>query len=80
MTLAAFKDYLPLSDLAKIVVVALLVALIAPSAAAVSIAGLDRRARVHTHESSLAADGLILVGLVVLFGLAAAGIYTLATD
>jgi hypothetical protein len=43
MTIYSLHDYLPLSDLGKILVVALVVAIIAPSAVSVAIVGLDRR-------------------------------------
>jgi hypothetical protein len=76
--LAAFKDYLPLGDLAKIIVVCLAVAVIAPCAAAVAIVGLDKRAQSTEHGTSPAAgQALIVVGVCVLAALVAAGLYAL---
>ena len=50
MIVASLKDYLPLGDLAKILAVCLVVAVIAPAAVWVGIVGLDRRARAGTSD------------------------------
>lgn len=73
MTFLSFSDYLPLPDLVKILVVALAVAVLAPSAASLAIVGLDRR------ESGRTAAGtaLMAVGVGVLLVLVAVGIFTL---
>ncbi len=49
MIVGSLSDYLPFDDLAKILVVCLVVAVIAPSAVSVGVIGLDRRA--HAEES-----------------------------
>ncbi|HEY1366529.1 MAG TPA: hypothetical protein VGF23_05425 [Gaiellaceae bacterium] len=77
MTIASFTDYLPLSDLWRIVLVCLGVAVIAPAAAAVTINSYAAR------EGAVAGrrvvlDAGIAFGVLVLLGLAGAGIYTLA--
>jgi hypothetical protein len=77
--LAAFKDYLPLSDLLDIVLVCLSVAVIAPSAVAVAIVGLDRRnAAIERHESTAAGTAIIAAGVVVVGILIATGLYALS--
>jgi hypothetical protein len=75
--LAALSDYLPLADLAKIVVVCLAVAVVAPAAVSVAIAGLDRRSR-HTNDA--AGTALVVLGVAVIAALIGAGLYTLFTD
>jgi hypothetical protein len=71
---AKLSDYLPLADLGKILLACLVVAVVAPSAAAVAITGLDRRER----GRSSGALGLSAIGVAVLLALVAAGIYALA--
>jgi hypothetical protein len=73
MTFLSFSEYLPLPDLVKILVVALAVAVVAPSAASIAIVGLDRRESGRTG----AGNALIAVGAGVLFVLVAVGIFTL---
>ncbi|HKD94411.1 MAG TPA: hypothetical protein VKB43_06840 [Gaiellaceae bacterium] len=76
--LAALSDYLPLADLAKIVAVCLVVAVVAPASVSLAIAGLDRRARTGSSEGDRALGiVLIVVGVAVLLALVAAGIYAL---
>ena len=76
--IASLKDYLPFSDLVKIVVVCLIVAVVAPSGVAVAIAGLDRRAVAAERGSeSRTGVGLVVVGVGLLAALIAAGIYAL---
>jgi hypothetical protein len=77
MTLADFQDYLPLGDLAKIVIACLAVALVAPAAVAVAISGLDQRTR---RPSSSTGAALVAVGALVVAALIAAGLYALFTD
>jgi hypothetical protein len=79
--LASFGDYIPLDDLAKIVAVCLVVAVIAPTAVAVAVTGLDVRAsRAEQHRSGVAGTALVVLGVAVLAALIAAGIYALFTD
>lgn len=73
MTFLSFSDYLPLPDLVKILVVALAVAVLAPSAASLAIVGLDRRESGRT----TAGTALMAVGVGVLLVLVAVGIFTL---
>jgi uncharacterized membrane protein YidH (DUF202 family) len=76
--LASLGDYLPLADLAKIVAVCLLVAVVAPASVSVAIVGLDRRARAGPSGTGrLSGLVLIVVGVAVLLSLVAAGIYAL---
>jgi hypothetical protein len=75
--IGALADYLPLADLAKIVVVCLVVAVIAPAAVSVAIAGLDRRAR---HQNDAGGAALVVLGVAVLAALIGAGLYALFTD
>ena len=75
MTIAALRDYLPLADLGKIVVVSLVVAVVAPTAASVAIVGLDRRE--HATGSRVGSTALIVVGVAVMAALVAAGLYAL---
>ena len=73
MTLLSFSTYLPTGDLLRIIATTLLVALIAPSAVAIAVVGLERR------ETGAVPLGNTLVGLGggVLALLAATGIYAL---
>jgi hypothetical protein len=64
--IASFKDYLPLSDLWKIVVACLVVAVIAPLAVSLAIVGEVRNRK-----------ALVVLGVAVVAGLVAAGLYTL---
>jgi hypothetical protein len=75
---ASLDQYLPLADLAKIVAVCLVVAVIAPTAVSVGIVGLDRRSKAGASGSDRAVGlVLIVVGAAVLLSLVAAGIYAL---
>jgi hypothetical protein len=79
--LASLQQYLPLDDLAKIILATLLVAVIAPAAVSVAIAGLDRRATsLERHTSPLAGITLVATGVAVIAALIGAGLYTLFTD
>jgi hypothetical protein len=79
MVFAAFKDYLPLSDLVKILVTCLAVAVVAPSAVAVSVVGLDRRSEaVEQHRSSAAGTALVAAGVIVLAALIVVGLVVLS--
>lgn len=69
---AAFNDYLPLSDLWKIVVVTLGIAVVAPAAAALAIGGFQAQA--SGRPVGVARVG---AGVLVLAGLIAAGILEL---
>jgi hypothetical protein len=73
VTLLSLGDYLPLSDLVKIVAVTLAIAVVAPSAASLAIVGLDRRSA----GAVVRGNALIGVGSCVLVLLVAAGLYAL---
>lgn len=73
MTLLSFGDYLPLTELAKILVVTLAVAVAAPTAASIAIVGLDRRSRGAVVRGNV----LVGIGAGVLVLLVAAGLYAL---
>ena len=75
--LAAIQDYLPLDDLVKIVVVCLVVAVIAPAAVSLAVAGLDRRS---SHEGDVPGTALVVAGVAVIAALIGAGLYALFTD
>jgi hypothetical protein len=76
--IASLDEYLPLGDLAKIILVCLFVAVVAPTAVSVGIVGLDQRARAHARHSS-AATGTVLVvaATLVLAALVSFGLYAL---
>jgi uncharacterized membrane protein YidH (DUF202 family) len=79
--IASLSDYLPLSDLAKIVAVCLLVAVVAPAAVALAIAGLDRSSGAGERRASPAGGlALVVVGVAILCALIGAGLYALFTD
>jgi hypothetical protein len=79
MTTASLSQYLPLSDLAKIVLACLLVAVVAPTAVSVGIRGLDQRTRAReTHGSGAVGTLLLVVAVAVLAALIGAGIYALS--
>jgi hypothetical protein len=63
---AALKDYLPLSDLWKIVVTCLLVAVVAPLAVSLAIIGDAKHRRAY-----------VVLGVAIVLALIAAGLYTL---
>lgn len=73
MILLSLSSYLPAGDLARIVAATLLAALVAPTAVAVGIAGLDRR------DGGAVALGNALVGVAAatLTILVAIGIFAL---
>ena len=73
MTLLSLSTYLPAGDLAKIVMATLLVAVVAPSATAVAIAGLDRR----DAGSVRAGNALVVLGAGILATLVGLGLYAL---
>ena len=79
--IASLSDYLPLGDLAKIVIVCLLVAVVAPTAVSVAIAGLDIRERsAEGHQSGASGIALVVAGVAVICALIGAGLYALFTD
>jgi len=78
MIVASLQQYLPLADLAKILVVCLVVAVVAPSAVSVAIVGLDRRARATAAQRSTAGgDALVIAGIAILVGLIVLGLVAL---
>jgi hypothetical protein len=77
VTVASLGDYLPLGDLAKIVVVCLGVAVAAPAAVSLGIVGLDLRER---STSRVSGTVLVALGVLVVAALIAIGLYALFTD
>jgi hypothetical protein len=78
MIFASLHDYLPLDDLLKIVVACVVVAVAAPSAAALVITGFDAQAAAHgSGRSRVAGDLRIALGVAALAVLIVAGLYTL---
>jgi hypothetical protein len=74
-------DYPPLADLARIVLVCLVVAVVAPTAVWVSIAGLERSEGIGDRPANRQVGfALVAVGVAVLAGLIGAGLYALFTD
>lgn len=73
MTLLSLSTYLPAGDLARIIIATLLVSVVAPSAVALGIAGLDRR----DGGSVPLGNTLIATAAGVLSLLVAVGIYAL---
>jgi hypothetical protein len=73
MMLLSFSDYVPVSDLVKIILVTLAVAIVAPSAVSLAVAGLDRRSA--GDEGS--GDVLVALGAGVLGLLVVVGIYAM---
>ena len=76
MTMLSVDDYLPLFELVRILVVALTVAIVAPSAASLAIVGLDRR---HSGSTGVG-SGLIALGAGTLILLVALGLYALVNQ
>jgi hypothetical protein len=75
---ATLEEYLPLSDLLKIVVVCVGVAIISPAAAALVITGFETQANAHQAGGSrLAGDLRIALGVAVIAVMIAVGIYAL---
>ena len=73
MMLLSLHDYVPVSDLVRIIIVTLAVAVVAPAAVSVAVAGLDRRA--HGDEGT--GDALVALGAGVLGMLVLVGIYAM---
>jgi hypothetical protein len=79
MIVASFQEYLPLTDLAKIVAVCLAAALIAPAAASLMITGFEAQATTHrARKSRIGGDLRIALGVAILVVLIGAGLYALA--
>jgi DNA-binding PucR family transcriptional regulator len=75
---ASFQEYVPLSDLAHIVVVCIGVAIIAPSAAALVITGFEAQAGAQaSSQARLRGDIRIALGFAIMAALVVAGIYAL---
>jgi hypothetical protein len=78
MIVAAFQDYLPLDELAKILVVCLGAAVISPAAAALVIRGFEAQSEAHDSGGSrIPGDLRIALGVVSLAVLIALGILAL---
>ena len=73
MTLLSLSTYLPAGDLARIMAAALLAAVIAPSAVAVGIVGLERR----EDGSLVLGSALVGVAAATLALLVVVGVYAL---
>lgn len=73
MTLLSFSTYLPAGDLIRIVAATLLVAVLAPCAVAVGIAGLERR----DAGAAPLGNALVALGGAGLTLLVATGLYAL---
>jgi hypothetical protein len=81
VTLGAFQDYLPLSDLWKILVVCLAVAVVSPAAAALVITGFETQSKAHISGGSRTPGDLrIALGVAILAVLIAFGILALLND
>lgn len=79
MTLADLQEYLPFSDLWKILVVCLAVAVVSPGAAALVINGFELQSKAHASGGSRTPGDLrIALGVVILVILIGLGIFTLA--
>jgi hypothetical protein len=79
MIAAALRDYLPLDDLVNIVLVCLAVAVVAPTAVAVSVLGLERRSVAsQRNRSGAAGTALVAAGVAVLVVLVAVGLVALS--
>jgi hypothetical protein len=78
--IASLRDYLPLSDLWKIVIACLVVAVVAPTAVSIAIVGLDRREHATAARQRETGGLLIVLGTGIIAALIAAGLYTLFTD
>ena len=79
--LASLQAYLPLDDLAKIILATLVVAVIAPAAVSLAIDGLDRRATsIEQHRRPVTGVALVVVGVAIIAALIALGLYALFTD
>jgi hypothetical protein len=77
---ASFQEYLPVDDLLKIVAVCVVVALVAPAAAALVITGFETQGGAHGAggRSKLGGDARIAVGVLAIAAMIAAGIYAMA--
>jgi hypothetical protein len=73
MTGLLLSSYIPWGDLARIIVTVMIVAVIAPAAAAVAIAGIDRR---NAGDEGVG-SGLIALGAGLLALLVSVGIFAL---
>jgi hypothetical protein len=79
IVVASLHEYLPLSDIVRIVAVCIGVAVLAPAAAALVITGFETQATAQEHHASrLGGDVRIALGIAVLVVLVVAGIYALA--
>jgi hypothetical protein len=73
MSVLALGDYVPIADLARILLVALVAAVAAPSAAALVAIGLERR----QNGAVVRGTAVVAVGALGLALLASAGLYAL---
>jgi hypothetical protein len=73
MSVLALGDYVPIADLARILLVALVAAVAAPSAAALVAIGLERR----QNGAVVRGTAVVAVGALGLALLARAGLYAL---
>jgi len=77
--IASFQDYLPVSDLLRIVAVCLAVAVAAPAAAALVITGFGAQASAEQEGRSRALGDLrIALGVVVIAAMIIVGLYAMS--
>jgi len=77
--IASFQDYLPVSDLLRIVAVCLAVAVAAPAAAALVITGFGAQASAEQAGRSRALGDLrIALGVVVIAAMIIVGLYAMS--
>ena len=78
MIIASLQDYLPLEDLLRIVAVCVVVAVVAPTAAALVITGFEVQANAQqSGRSRIPGDLRIALGVAVLTALVVVGLYAL---
>jgi hypothetical protein len=77
--IASFQDYLPVSDLLRIVAVCLAVAVVAPAAAALVITGFEAQESAEQSGRSRAFGDLrIALGVVVIAAMIIVGLYAMS--
>jgi heme/copper-type cytochrome/quinol oxidase subunit 2 len=77
--IASFQDYLPVSDLLRIVAVCLAVAIVAPAAAALVITGFEAQASAdESGRSRTSGDVRIALGVVVVVAMIIVGLYAMS--
>jgi hypothetical protein len=78
MIVASFQEYLPLDDLAKIIAVCVVVAVVAPAAAALVITGFEAQAGArHSGQTRFLGDARIALGVATIALMIVVGIYAM---